>query len=95
MGVLVDLTERLTLSRRLRGLLRESQCRSIVNTRRYIEAIELEIRNQEVLLCSSLTSMEQVEEAIAGLELLAELLTQRKRYLAALESDYFDTRVGE
>ncbi len=94
MGVLVDLTQRLTVSRRLRGLLRESQCRSIVNTRRYIEGIELEIRQQEVLLCSQLTTIEQVEEAIAGLELLADLLTQRKRYLAALESDYFDIMVG-
>ena len=93
MGVLVDLTQRLTVSRRLRGLLRESQCRSIVNTRRYIEGIELEIRQQEVLLCSQLTTIEQVEEAIAGLELLADLLTQRKRYLAALESDYFDIMV--
>jgi hypothetical protein len=94
MGVLVDLTQRLTVSRRLRGLLRESQCRSIVNTRRYIEGIELEIRQQEVLLCSQLTTIEQVEEAIAGLELLADLLSQRKRYLAALESDYFDTMVN-
>ena len=94
MGVLVDLTQRLTVSRRLRGLLRESQCRSIVNSRRYIEGIELEIRQQEVLLCSQLTTIEQVEEAIAGLELLADLLTQRKRYLAALESDYFDIMVG-
>ena len=94
MGVLVDLTQRLTVSRRLRGLIRESQCRSIVNTRRYIEGIELEIRQQEVLLCSPLTSIEQVEEAIAGLELLADLLTQRKRYLAALEADYFATLVN-
>ena len=94
MGVLVDLTQRLTVSRRLRGLLRESQCRSIVNTRRYIDGIELEIRQQELLLCSPLTTIEQVEEAIAGLELLADLLSQRKRYLVALESDYFDIMVS-
>lgn len=62
--------------------------------RRYIDAIELEIRQQEVLLCSPLTSIEQVEEAIAGLELLADLLTQRKHYLAALEADYFATLVS-
>jgi len=95
MGVLVDLTQRLTVSRRLRGLLRESQCRSIVNTRRYIDAIEREIRQHEALLCSRMTSMQQVEEAVAGLELLGELLAQRQRYLAALESDYFEVSVNE
>lgn len=95
MGVLVDLTQRLTVSRRLRGLLRESQCRSIVTTRRYIDALEHEIRDHERLLCSRMTSMQQVEEAIAGLELLGELLAQRQRYLSALESDYFKVRIAE
>ena len=93
MGVVVDLTERLTVQRRLRGLLRESQSRSIVQTRLSIDAIQIEIRQQESLICSPMTSLAQVEEAIAGLELLAEVLAQRRRYLARLEKEYFMTRL--
>ena len=91
MGVVVDLTQRLTVQRRLRGLLRESQSRSIVQTRLSIEAIEIEVRQQEALVCSRLSNIMQVEEAVAGLELLAEVLAQRRRYLTQLEQEYFTT----
>jgi hypothetical protein len=94
MGVLIDITPRLTLARRLRTLLSESLLRSIFTTTRYIEALESEIERQQLVLCDRYAQMDRVEEAIAGLDLLGELLRERRRYLAQLEADYLAQRVG-
>jgi hypothetical protein len=94
MGVLIDITPRLTLSRRLKTLLSESLLRSIFTTTRYVEALESEIERQQLVLCDRYAHMDRVEEAIAGLDLLGELLRERRRYLAQLEADYLAQRAG-
>jgi hypothetical protein len=94
MGVLIDITPRLTLSRRLKTLLSESLLRSIFTTTRYIEALESEIERQQLVLCDRYAQMDRVEEAIAGLDLLGDLLRERRRYLAQLEDDYLTQRAG-
>lgn len=94
MGVLIDITPRLTLARRLRTLLSESLLRSIFTTTRYIEALETEIERQQLVLCDRYANLERVEEAIAGLDLLGELLRERRHYLAQLEADYLAQRTG-
>lgn len=94
MGILIDITPRLTLSRRIRSLLAESLLRSIFTTTRYIEALEAEIERQQLVLCDRYANMERVEEAIAGLDLLGDLLRERRQYLAELEADYLAQRTG-
>jgi hypothetical protein len=94
MGILIDITPRLTLARRIRSLLSESLLRSIFMTTRYIEALETEIERQQLVLCDRYANMQRVEEAIAGLDLLGELLRERRQYLTQLEEDYLAQRTG-
>jgi hypothetical protein len=94
MGILIDITPRLTLARRIRTLLAESLLRSIFTTTRYIEALESEIERQQLVLCDRYANMQHVEEAIAGLDLLGDLLRERRHYLAELEADYLVQRAG-
>lgn len=85
MGIIVDLTPRLTLARRLRELLKELQFSSLRNAHRYLDALEQEIGRQEAIICDRASSYEQIEDAIQALDLLGELSRQRKRDLAELE----------
>lgn len=88
MGVIVDLTPRLTLARRLRVLLKDLQFKSIRSTRLYVRAIDLEIARQEHIVCRRESSYDQIEEAISALELLGELAQQRRHYLDELEREF-------
>jgi hypothetical protein len=95
MGNVVDLTPRLILARKLRGILKEVQMSSLHRARMHMEALEAEVVRQQIVLYNPKATPAQVEEAIYGLPLLHELLEGRKTLLAELQDEIFGNRASD
>lgn len=89
MGVVIDISPRLTRLRRARQTAEDVQRVSLRMASRYVRVTEEEIRRQILLLCDRRASGLQVEEACNALPLLTDLLHQRRTHLRHLEEELF------
>lgn len=89
-GVIIDISDKLTLLRRARRLAKDVQRTQLRMAVRFVEVTEDEVRRQMLVLCDRHAKDAQVEEAIAAMPLLTELLAQRQQHLRRLEAELFD-----
>lgn len=89
MGIVVDLTPRLILAKKMRGLLKDMQLTSLRLARKFVRETETEIIRQRIILYDQQSTARQVDEASHGLPLLEELLRDRRAYLARLEEEFY------
>lgn len=89
MGIIVDITPRLLVARKLRGILKELQFSSLNTARKFVESLEQEITRQQIIIWDEKSTKAQVEEAIYALPLLHEILGKRLKLLADLQEEYF------
>lgn len=87
MGAVIDITDKLSLLRRARRLSRDVRRAQLRMATRFVEATEDEVRRHMAVLCDRSAGEQQVEEAIAVMPLLTELLAQRRDHLRRLEAE--------
>ena len=89
MGVVVDITPRLILAKKLRGVLKDMQLTSLRLARKFVRETEMEIIRQRIILYDQYATGRAVDEAAHGLPLLEELLRERRAYLERLEDEFY------
>ena len=93
-GVIIDITDKLTLLRRARRLAKDVQRTQLRMAVRFVRATEQEVRRQMLVLCDKDAEAGRVEEAIAIMPLLVDLLRQRRDHLEALEREFLGAPVA-
>lgn len=89
MGIVVDITPRLILAAKLRGMLKEMQFTALHRARKAVEATEHEITLQQIVIWDPKATQARVEEAIYALPLLHDMLDKRKKVLSDLQLEFF------
>lgn len=93
-GVIIDITDKLTLLRKARRLAKDVQRTQLRMAVRFVRATEEEVRRQMLVLCDKGADAGRVEEAIAIMPLLVDLLRQRRDHLEALEREFLGAPVA-
>ena len=88
MGDVIDITDKLRLLRRAHELAKDVQRSQLRLATRLIQIIEDEVQRQMLVLCDENASEAQVDEAIALMPLLTELLMGRRDHLKRLEAEF-------
>lgn len=92
MGVIVDINEKLSLLRRARRLVINVQRLHLRVAQGLLQATELEVRRQMLVLCDKDAEKEDVEGAIELMPYFTELLIQRRYNLSCLELELLGSR---
>lgn len=88
MGIIIDITDKLSLLRRARRLAKDVQRSQLRMAQGLLRVTEEEVRRQMLVLCDKNAVNDEVEEAIELMPLLTELLILRQYNVRCLEIEF-------